>query len=417
MKKKTIAVIGGGPAGFISAVSAVENSGDPENLQVDIFEKSVPLKTILYTGNGRCNLSNNISDFKELASNYPRGEKFLYSVFSRFGTAKTIQWFESKGIKTYVQEDNRIFPVTNRAATIRELFLQKTKEYGIKIIKSCATDVLKDDNSFIIRTETDFHRYDAVIISTGGNRKNSNNGYAFAKKLGHNVTPLKPSLTPMSTQEKWSKNLAGVTIKNCEMRSFFKGKKISDFQGDFIFTHQGIAGPVVFNTSSCCAFLEYSDKNPLLLKINFVPSLNNEELSRNLLSEINNSPAKLISNVLKKYIPGALAKELLTACLINPDKKASFLSKKEKEILLKILCETELKAAAPDQKGEIVTAGGIDLKQVNSRTMESKIAKGLFFCGEILDIDGLTGGFNLQMCWSTGYIAGLNAAGQENHSV
>jgi len=412
MKKTKIAVIGGGPAGFIAAITAAENFGNRENPQIDIFEKSVPLKTILYTGNGRCNLSNNISDFKELALNYPRGEKFLYSVFSRFGVSQTIKWFEERGLKTYVQPDNRIFPKTDKATTVREFFIKKASEYNIKIIKSNVIDVFKQKEKFIVRSEMISEEYNAVIISTGGNHKKRNNGYEFAKKLGHLATELKPALTSLITQEKWVKTLAGVSIKNACIQSFYNNKRISDIAGDFVFTHNGLAGPAVFNTSSYCAFLNYSKEKPLLLKINFTPSSSEDELKEDLLSEISNFPDKSVANTLKKYIPKSLALELLKINNINPEKKAYTLNFKEQTIFLKILCNTELKIIAHADEGEIVTAGGIELKEANSATMESKLIKNLFFCGEILDIDGLTGGFNLQMCWSTGYLAGLNAAGK-----
>ncbi len=402
MKKQKIAIIGGGPAGFIAALSAYENFCNKNNLQIDIFEQSVPLKTILYTGNGRCNLSNNISDFKELASHYPRGEKFLYSVFSKFGVKETLELFNSRGVKTYSQKDNRIFPVTDKAATIREFFITQTLKYNITIIKSSVAEIVTSKNKFIVATASGSDEYDAVIISTGGNRSKSNNGYKFAKKLGHSVTELRPSLTSMTTAEKWTKELAGVSVKKSRVQGVFNGKKISDCLGDFVFTHKGLSGPIIFDTSSYCAFLDYSSENPLLLKINFLPDISHEELEF--------EPDKSISNGLKKYIPKSLAVNLLNLNNINPDKKYSSLNEKEKKLIGKFLFETEIKVISPANDGEIVTAGGIELKEVNSSSMESKIVKNLFFCGEILNIDGLTGGFNLQMCWSTGHIAGLNAA-------
>jgi len=369
MTKRKIAVIGGGPAGFFAAINAAESA------QVDIYEKNVPLKTILWTGNGRCNLSNNIADFKELASHYPRGEKFLYSIFSRFGVKETLEWFNSQGLKTYVQKDNRIFPQTDQAATVRNLLLKKAEEKNVKIIKSAVT-------------EAPLNNYDAVIISTGG--KN----HELAKKLGHNITKLKPSLTSLNSNAQWIKGLAGVSVKNARVQAFFKSKKVSDLTGDFVFTHQGLSGPVILDTSAYCAYLE----PPFLLKVSFVSNFNSEELETD----------KSISNILKPYIPKSLAVNLLAANNINPDKKCSSLTQKEKQVISKILLETEIKITKPAKEGEIVTAGGVDLKEVDPRTMESKLVKGVYFCGEVLDIDGLTGGFNLQMCWSTGYLAGLN---------
>lgn len=404
---KKLAIIGGGPAGFMAAVNAAKNA---ESLQVDIYEKSSPLKTVLYTGNGRCNLGNNIYDFKELARNFPRGEKFLYSIFSRFGTEETVNWLASHGLETYVQEDNRIFPKTDKAATVRTLFLDIARRHGVNIIKKEIQGAVKTKSGFKIETDSREIEYDRLIISTGGDRTRTNNGYKFARSLGHDVTELRPALTAMLTKEKWTEPLAGVSIQNARVQSFFDNKKISDLRGGFVFTHKGLAGPAIFNTSSYCAYLGYSRKKPLLLKINFLPEMTFECLEKDLLSEFKGFPTKSISNILKKYIPKSLTFKLLQNKNIDPDKKVSVITAKERKAVLKLLLETEVEIVSPAKDGEIVTAGGIVLKQVNPKTMESKICKNLYFCGEVLDIDGLTGGFNLQMCWSTGYIAGINAA-------
>lgn len=404
-----IAIIGGGPAGFMSALTAVESAVSP--VQINIFEAASPLKTILYTGNGRCNLSNDISDFKELASKYPRGEKFLYSVFSRLSVPETMKYFNSRGLKTYVQPDGRIFPKTNKAATVRDFFLVKTAEKDVKIINSAVEDISRKDNLFIIKAGGKVFKYDAVIIATGGNRKlphsGTNSGFKLANKLGHTVTELRPSLTSLHVKEPWVGKLAGVSVKNAFIESFFHGKKISSIQGDFVFTHRGLAGPAVFNTSAYCACLDYSAKEPLLLQINFIPELDYAGFAHGLATQGN----KTALNALKEFVPKSLVAELLTAHKFDPGRKVSGMPEKDKEALFKMLSEAELTVTSPAKDGEIVTAGGVVLNEVNPATMGSKLVKGLFFCGEVLDIDGLTGGFNLQMCWSTGYLAGLGVLG------
>lgn len=404
MKKRKVAVIGGGPAGFMSALAAAEN--EASTVQIDIFEASNPLKTILYTGNGRCNLSNNIHDFKELASKYPRGEKFLYSVFSRFGVSETLEFFNSRGLKTYVQPDGRIFPKTDSAATVRDFFLVKTSGKGVKIINSAVEHVSRNDDIFTVKSGTGTSEYDALIIATGGNRKKPYNGYNLAEELGHTITELRPSLTSLMVKEGWVCKLAGVSIKNAIIQSYFKRKRISHIQGDFVFTHKGIAGPAAFNTSAYCAYLDYSVKEPLILSINFIPELDYTGFTASVAEQGN----KTTLNALKEYIPKSLAAELLAAYNINPERKVSGITDKERESLFKMLSEIELTVTSPAKDGEIVTAGGVALKEANPATMESKLVDGLFFCGEVLDIDGLTGGFNLQMCWSTGYLAGQSAA-------
>lgn len=400
MQKRKIAVIGGGPAGFFAALSAYEADVD-KHLQIDIFEQNIPLKTVLYTGNGRCNLSNGISDFKELASHYPRGEKFLYSVFSKFGVSETLEFFNSRGVRTYTQDDNRIFPTTDKAATVKDFLLTQAAKFSINIIKTSVINLFAKDNKFIIEAKSGNYDYESVIISTGGNRNRQNNGYKLANKLGHSVTELKPSLTSMITEQKFVKELAGVSVKNAHIQAFFTGKKVSSRYGDFIFTHSGLSGPAIFDTSAYCSFLNYSGENPLKLKINFLPDKS--------FAELEFEKEKSAANALKKYLPRSLAVVLLNNNGINHEKNFSSLSEKEKKVIEKILFETEIEIISPAHDGEIVTAGGIELKEINSSTMESKIVKNLFFCGEILDIDGLTGGFNLQMCWSTGHIAGISA--------
>ncbi len=328
----------------------------------------------------------------------------MYSVFSRFGVSETVNFFDSTGLKTYIQPDGRIFPQTDQAESVRQLFLKRAQQHNIRIVDSCVNQVIKNDEKFVIQTKITNYEYDAVIIATGGKSA----GCDFAKKLGHTVTELRPSLTSLITREKWIKNLAGVSIQNAHIQAFFNGKKKSDIFGDFVFAHKGLSGPAVFNTSSHCAFLDYCLENPLKLKINFLHTFEKEAFRKKLELEIKDLPDKSVSNILKKHIPKSLSVELLAVNNINPDKKAYQLSEKEINIILNIVFETEIHINSPAQDGEIVTAGGVDLKEVNPSTMESKLIKNLSFCGEVLDIDGLTGGFNLQMCWSTGYLAGLN---------
>jgi len=368
MKKRKIAIIGGGPAGYAAAISAAEFAC------VDIYEKNVPLKTVLWTGNGRCNLTHDVKDFKELASHYPRGERFLYSVLSRFGEEQTLDWFESMGLKTYAQEDGRVFPQTGRAATVREALLKKAASADVKTIKS------------LVR-EAPFEDYDAVVLATGG--KN----HEIARKSGHTITPLRQSLAALNSDEQWIKGLAGVSVKGVAVRA-----KKNSLKGDVVFTHNGLSGPVILDTSAYCAYSE----PPYRIQLNLAPDFDVEGLDAE----------KTVSNALKKYIPRSLGMNLLNYSGLNPDKKTSALSDKEKRLLTDVIQKMEVKITGTASEGGMVTAGGVDLKEINPKTMESKLVKNLYFCGEVLDIDGLTGGFNLQMCWSTGYIAGLAATRQ-----
>jgi len=404
-----IAVIGGGPAGFMAAINASENCN--KTINIDIYEKKQPLKTILLTGHGRCNLTNATYDFKELASNYPRGEKFLYSVFSKFGVKETIDWFTSHGLEIYIQQDNRIFPLSNDANTVRNLLINIAKNLDINIKSNMTvSDINHIKNKFKIYSDNNTQEYDKVIIATGGKPKNNiDSGYQLAKKLGHKITELKPSLTGLITKEKWFKNLAGVTVKNAKITAIYQNKTIKTAFGDFLFTHKGLSGPLIFKISSFCAFLPYNQTSPLVLKLDFIPQITYSDLELLLIKEFEHNSNKNIANIIDKFVPKSVIQTLLNVYDIPNTLKACEVTKIQRKTIINMLKETRLTIISVQPDGEIVTAGGVELKEVNSATMESKLIKGLYFCGEILNIDGLTGGFNLQACWSTGYIAGINA--------
>ncbi len=410
MKTKNIAVIGGGPAGFMAAVVAAETS--TFEINIEIFEKDILLKTILCTGNGRCNFSNEVYDFKELASNYPRGEKFLYSIFSRFNVKQTLDWFYQHGINSYAQDDKRIFPGTDKASTIRDMFLQNAKNLSIRVHEGIVVEkITKNDEKFIICFGKKQKEYDKVIIATGGSPKyTSNSGYALAKSFGHTIIDLKPSLNALRIRENFVGKLAGVSVKNVEISGYYNNKQIKKVKGDFVFTHKGVSGPLIFKMSAYCCYLDYSKNNPLSLKINFIPEIDFQTLDKEILEEFNFNPHKSLDNILKKYLPKSLTNELLKETEIDVEKKANQITKDDRKKIVKILTETELTVVSPEPEGEMVTAGGVSLKEVNPKTMESKLTNGLYFCGEVLDIDGITGGFNLQSCWSTGFIAGKNVS-------
>lgn len=396
----SIAIIGGGPAGFMAAITAKENN---PSLDITVFDKSDMMKTILYTGNGRCNLANATYDTKELASNYPRGEKFLYSIFSRFGVSDTLQWFQKHGVDVYAQEDLRIFPKSDDASTVREMFLERARKIGIKLIARVEIkSVSKDEHGFIVIADKRY-RFDKLVLATGGNAKNIEpNGYSYAESLGHSIIDLKPALSSLMLKDKRLASLSGVSIKDVEL--WVEPKK--KFTGGFVYTHKGISGPVVYKISSVYAYSNYSQNEPLPVKVNFVPAMTQEELEKDILKECEINSKKCISNIIKKYVPQSLAEKLLTINGIDFETKASVLNKVQRKIIVKFLAEMLLESVGTVPDGEIVTAGGVKLKEVNPKTMESKTVEGLYFCGEVLDIDGFTGGFNLQACWSTGYIVG-----------
>ena len=258
MPQFNTAIIGGGPAGVFAAIFASKN---PQNF-ITIYEKNDILKTLLPTGGGRCNLAHAESGIRELAANFPRGEKFLYSVFSKFSTSDTLEFFQNIGIKTYTQEDMRIFPKSNSAPQVRDALAEVIKSApNIKIVRQEAKNIQIDNGKFLVFTENGSQKYDALVIATGGKGL----GHKFAQKLGHTVTPLKPALTGLKIKEKIFTELAGVSLKN--VSASVPSENIKKITGDLLFTHNGISGPLAFKISSFCAYADYGENAPLAVKL------------------------------------------------------------------------------------------------------------------------------------------------------
>jgi len=342
-QKSKVAVIGGGPAGCTCAYF-LQNDFD-----VTVYDKKSPLLTLLPTGGGRCNLAHAEYDFKELAKNYPRGEKFLYSVFSRFSTADTVDFFENIGVETYVQDDMRIFPKSNSAKDVREKFLKALNK--VKFVKK----------EVLTLPDADF-----AVIATGGHAS-----YNIIRELGHKIIEPKPALTGLVTKEDFS-TISGVSIN------------------DVLFTHKGISGPAVYKISS----IKARDKFPYTLRFNFIGDIDLQAL-------LNDNPHKSIKNLLSDFVPKSFAEFILD----EPDKKCHKIDGKTRDKILDKLQNFTVTVIGTVTDGEVVTSGGADLNEINPKTMQSKFVPNIYFCGEVMDIDGFCGGFNLQNCWSTGYIA------------
>ncbi len=343
---KKVAIIGAGPAGVYCALHLKKI----KDIEIDIFEKNIALKTLLATGGGRCNLTHWADDIREFAANYPRGEKFLYSIFSKHFIYDTLHFFESIGIKTYMQEDMRYFPISNSAKDMREKMLHALK--GVKIINK------------EIKSLKELNEYNLIVIATG-----SKGGYNLAKEIGHNIIEPKPSLCGLKLSKDSPKYPRGVILKTP--------------QGEVLFTDEGISGPLIYKISSINARKNFPYKITL-------PLIDIQDLTE----EIKNNPKKSFGNIVSNFIPKSLAHAIIE----NYDKKCAQITKKEIESLKTI----SFKVISTDKKGEIVTCGGINLKELN-KYCQSKIMKNVFFCGEVMDIDGFCGGYNLQNCWSSAY--------------
>lgn len=369
--KSKVVIVGGGPAGCICAYF-LQN-----DFEVTVIEKNSPLKTLLPTGGGRCNLCHAEFDFKELAKNYPRGEKFLYSVFSKFSTSDTIEFFEKIGVKTYVQENLRVFPQSNSAKDVRERFLNSLNK--VKFVRENALRVNILENGFSVVTDMCAYKADYVVISTGGHST-----FDLIKMLGHKIVTPKPALVGLLTKEDFS-SISGVVIN------------------DVLFTHRGISGPKIYTISS----LRARDNFPYKLSFNFIDDID-------LQDYLNQNPHKSIRNLIAEFVPKSFADYVLYNLKIEAETKCYRIDGKTRDKILDRLHNFEVTVTGTFPDGEVVTAGGVDLKEINSKNMESKIVPHIYFCGEVLDIDGFCGGFNLQNCWSTGYVA---AQGVINTSI
>ncbi len=374
---KSVAIIGAGPAGCVCAKFLKNNGFCPV-----IFDKGKYLRTILPTGGGRCNLAHAEFDFKNLTKNYPRGEKFLYSVFSKFGTEDAIQFFKQLGIETYTQEDNRIFPKSNSSRDVQEKLLKALK--GCKFVSEKVLSIEKLDNCYKIITNKSSYAFDVVIVSTGGH-----GNWDIFNKMNLNIIPPTQALVGLVTKENFSA-ISGVSIKN--VKTYGKEFKNSD-NGDIIFTHKGISGPLIYKISSIFARKEM----PYKLVFQLVKDLD-------LQAELNKNPHKEIKNLLGQFVPKSFAEFVLENLDIEKDTPCHKITGKLRDKIYKKLTTFEVTIISKVPDGEVVTCGGIDLKEINSKTMESKKYPNLYFCGEVLDIDGFCGGFNLQNCWSTAFV-------------
>ncbi|MCR5261691.1 MAG: aminoacetone oxidase family FAD-binding enzyme [Candidatus Gastranaerophilales bacterium] len=397
MALHNVGIVGAGPAGVFAALSVC----DFYNASVTVFDWQEPLKTLFPTGGGRCNFSYFETDNRTFASYYPRGSKFMLSVLSRFNMNDTVDYFEKIGIKSYVQNDNRIFPISDSAKTTARILLDRAELYGITFKKERVNNIIHDGVNFIVSTEKDDYKFEKLVLATGG--KN----FKLARKFRHHIVTPTFTLAPLEIAETVYYALSGMSLKDVWVKVFFENKKILNISGDMLFTRNSISGPVVFKISSICAYDKYSAENPLELKINIAKQ--SMQYLENYIDEFReNNPRTAIKNAFTEFCPRKLFDLILSENGIDPMKQVGQITKKEKELILKNLTEFTLHVTEKVIGAGIVTAGGVDTDEINSATMESKIMPNLYFVGEMINVDGFTGGFNLQNCWSTARVAGMN---------
>ena len=386
-KHKTVGIIGGGPAGCICA-KFLSDCG----IDVTVFDKSKFLHTLLPTGGGKCNLAHNEYDFKNLAQNYPRGEKFLYSVFSKFSTQETLDFFNSIGVKTYTREkDNRIFPVSNSSADVREKILKSLKS---RLINENIIEICPHEDKYKIKSAGNEYLFDYLVVAIGGH-----SDFNLIKNIGVNIINPVPSVVGFITKEDYT-DLSGVSLKNICAKVDKK-----EFYGDMLFTHKGISGPLIYEISSVFARKDI----PYDINLKFVPEIDLQNI-------LNENSHKEIKNILAQFIPKSLTQYLLNKLGISSELKSHQINSKIRDLILENLYNYKTTVTGKIQDGEVVTCGGVDLKEINSKTLESKSMQNLYFCGEVLDIDGFCGGFNLQNCWSTGYITAKSIIDRLEHN-
>ena len=404
--KKKIAVIGGGPAGMMAAGTAIDCGAD-----VTIFEHTDRLgKKLAITGKGRCNVTNNcsVNDFME---NVTRNPRFLYTALYAFPPEKAIEFFEELGVKLKTERGNRVFPDDDKAKTIVDAMRRYSK--NAEVIYENVTAVMKNgDETFTVKAKSNY-QFDAVILATGGKSYpltgSDGSGFRIASKLGHSVTELKPSLIPIESPSKLCSQMMGLSLKNVGMKILDSSEKTlyTDF-GEMMFTHFGVTGPMILSAS---AHIKDSDISTLTLSIDLKPALDEKTLDARLLSDFKKSANKDFLNSLSALLPSKMIEPFISVTGIDPHKKINSITKEERHKILVTLKDFRipLKTLRPIEEA-IITSGGIEVKEINPKTMESKLIPGLYFAGEMIDVDAYTGGFNLQIAYSTGFIAGKSAA-------
>ena len=408
--KYDIAIIGGGPAGLMAAVRA-----GAKGAKIILLEKNPRLGLkLLLTGGGRCNLTNNIPDPRAFVAHLGNQAKFLISALHKFGVKETLDFFHSHGLPTKVENNNRVFPVSNQAADVLAVFVKELQKYQVEVrTTSLVKKVVTKDKQIVKLVLASGQEIvaDNFILATGGKSYpqtgSSGDGYKWLKQLQHTIIALQPSLTPLVVAADFINALEGLSIDEAKLTLYLGAKKIISTSGDVIFTANGLSGPGALDLSRAIDPAAIKD---LQVEVDFLPQLEASALDKKL-QQVFHSGAKQIKNnlsglVLPKFLP-----VLFNLSQINPQKKSSLISRQERLSLVKLLKNFKLKIKAlAGFERAMITSGGVVLTEIDPRTMRSKIISNLFICGELLDLAGPTGGYNLQICWSSGYLAGESAA-------
>ncbi len=401
-----VLVVGGGAAGMFAAIFAAYNGNE-----VHIFEKNEKLgKKLFITGKGRCNITN-ASDMDTLFQSVVTNSKFLYSSFYGYTNQDVIDFFERIGVRTKIERGNRVFPVSDHSSDVIGGLTRELHQLGVEIYLHTPVKKIVGKEKFEYLELANGKRVegDACIVATGGfsyqTTGSTGDGYRFAKELGHQVTEILPALVPLCIKEWYAKELQGLSLRNVKATIYDGKKKMYDDFGEMLFTHYGVSGPLMLSASSYIG-KKVQDKE-LQLVIDLKPALTVEQLDQRVLRDFEENMNKQFKNAIGKLFPTKLIPIMLELSEIDPDKKVNLISKEERQQFVSLIKNFSMTITGlRDFNEAIITKGGIKVKEINPSTMESKLVEGLYFVGEVLDLDALTGGFNLQIAWSTAYAAG-----------
>lgn len=403
-EKFTTVVIGGGPAGLMAAYTLAS-----DGLKVILLEKNdSPGRKLGITGKGRCNLTNNCSP-DALLQNIPVNPKFLMGSFSRFSVSDTMNFFETHGLPLKTERGNRVFPVSDKALDVVSCMIRAAKGVGVEFLKASASEVIVNEHK-VCAVSTSKGRIECgfCVIATGGlsypGTGSTGDGYRMAAALGHTIIPQKASLVPLEASPDLCKALQGLSLKNVSLTVLENGSEVFFDFGEMLFTHFGVSGPLILSASS--HMRHFFDKTYTLI-IDLKPALDHDTLDKRILRDFSENTNRDFVNALDKLLPQKLIPVIVELAGIPPHRKINSVTKEERERLVKVIKSMELSVTGPRPIDEaIITSGGVSVREISPKTMESKVVSGLYFAGEIIDVDAYTGGFNLQIAWSTGFVAG-----------
>ena len=408
---KKIIVIGGGASGMMSAIQAAAGGAN-----VTLLEKMPRVgRKLSITGKGRCNLTN-AADVSEVVKNIPGNGKFLFSALKKFSPVDTVNFFNRLGVVTKIERGGRVFPASDDASEVIDALLRQLAIVGVDVrTNSPVTEIIAEDRKVRgVVVGGKVLTADAIILATGGASYpatgSTGDGFRFARRLGHNVTELLPALVPLETEEDFVKDLQGLSLRNVRVKLLADGRKVAEVFGEMLFTHFGVSGPIILTLSRQAARL-LAESRFVEVEINLKPALTPEQLDARILRDFDKFKRRTIKNSLGELLPSKLIPIILDQTYLDEDRRVDDITQAERRRLVEVLRGLSLTITKTRPLAEaIVTSGGVSVKEIDPRTMQSKLVEGLFIVGEVADVDGFTGGFNLQAAWAMGYVAGTSAA-------